>query len=107
MSCARSAMFPPCRSIEFDSGPACPVPVSGARAGRGPLLPLLLQAAPGGLVLVEDGKVGHLATGGVDMPAPEESPLQVGAVGLEQAEDEAVHAVQDAELEDVGADETP
>ena len=53
------------------------------------------------------GQVGLAAAGGVDVPAPEERPLEVGAVGLEHAEDEAVHAVQDAELEDVGAEEAP
>src|SRR5690349_2434248 len=71
-----------------------------------PLLPLI-QPAPGGFVVVEDGEVGLAAPGGVDVPAPEEGPFQIGAVGLEHAEDEAVHAVQNAQLEDVGAEETP
>src|SRR5207237_5349991 len=62
---------------------------------------------PGGLVLVEDRQRGLAAAGGVDVPAPEERPLEIGAVGLEEAEDEAVQAVEDAELEDVGAQEAP
>ena len=53
------------------------------------------------------GRLGHAAAGGVDVPAPEEGPLEVGAVRLEHAEDQAVHAVEDAELEDVGAEEAP
>src|SRR5215203_65650 len=64
---------------------------------------LFAEAAPGLLAVVEDGQVGHAAAGGVDVPAPEEGPLEVGAVRLQHAEDQAVHAVEDAELEDVGA----
>src|SRR6185295_7716580 len=67
----------------------------------------LLEAAPGLFAVVEDGQRRHAAAGGVDVPAPEQRPLQVGAVGLQQAEDQAVHAVEDAELEDVGAEEAP
>src|SRR5689334_12793510 len=76
------------------------------RERRGAALAAVLgrDAAPGGRVLVEDGEDRLAATLGVDVPAPEEGPLEVAAEGLEHAEDEAVHAVQDAELEDVGAD---
>src|SRR4051812_25106949 len=78
-----------------------PGKVTGARL-LGDRRLLRLQGAPGVLALVELGQGRHAAAGGVDLPAPEERPLQVGAVGLEHAEDQPVHAVQDAELEDVG-----
>src|SRR5918999_1462141 len=67
----------------------------------------LFEPAPGLLALIEDRQRGHAAAGGVDVPPPEQRPFEIGAVGLQHAEDQAVHAVEDAELEDVGAEEAP
>src|SRR6185295_11171172 len=87
-----------CRNEVMKDPPACHY-AGGVRKVTGcPLLRRrgllrLLQAAPGLLVVVEDRQRGHAAAGGVDVPAPEERPFQVGAVGLQHAEDQAVHAV--------------
>src|SRR5688500_5346205 len=67
----------------------------------------VLERAPGALAVVAGGQVGHHTAGSVHVPAPEERTLEVGAVRLEHAEDQAVHAVQNPQLEDVGAQEAP
>src|ERR1700724_2059301 len=79
----------------------------GAAAGGVGLRRRVLEAAPDGLVLVEDRQRRQAAARGVGVPAPEQRPLAIGAVALQHAEDQPVHAVEDAELEDVGAQEAP
>src|ERR1700724_3463740 len=79
----------------------------GAAAGVVALRRRVLEAAPDGLVLVEDRQRRQAAARGVGVPAPEQGPFAVGAERLQHAEHLAVHAVEDAELEEIGAEEAP